>query len=109
MPGVITDVVFSLPGWAAGALALLVVIGWYSPKVLRALDDRRIAKTACAKITTEQGAVEALRIRNSPRRIIGRPPAADMPTSTPASPEGAPADDGTVRDTPEPELGGEPP
>jgi hypothetical protein len=107
VPGVITDVVSTLPGWAAGALVLLVVIGWYSPKVLRALDDRRIAKAACAKITTEQGAVEALRIRNSPRRTIGRLPAASKPLSTPASVEGAPAGDEAARNTPELELGDE--
>ncbi|MGH8345361.1 MAG: hypothetical protein ACRES5_02160 [Pseudomonas sp.] len=104
----ITDVVSTLPGWAAGLLLLLVVIGWCSPKVLRALDDRRIAKAACARITTEQGAVEALRIRNSPRRIIGRLSTASTSRST-ASAEGAPAGDAVARDSPESEPGDEPP
>jgi hypothetical protein len=109
VPGVIPDVLSTLPWWAASFLVLLIVIGWCSPKVLRALDDRRIAKAACTKITTEQGAVEVLRIRNFPRRIIGRLPAANTPRSTAASAKGAPAGDEIARDTPDPEPGDEPP
>lgn len=62
----ITHVASALPEWAVGVIAVLVAGRYSLPRVLRALDDRRIVKTACKTIVTERCAVEALRIRNSP-------------------------------------------
>lgn len=93
----------ALPPWAVGIVTVLVVINLCLPKVLRALDDRRIAKKASEKINSEQGALEALRIRSSPRPIIGRLFGTSTPTSTPDSARIAQADEGAARETPESE------
>lgn len=59
------------PGLAAlTVLALVATVGafWGAPRLLRALDNRRVAKKVCEQITTERGALEALRITRSNAR-----------------------------------------
>lgn len=85
---VITEAVSGLPGWVGVIVAVLLVASVRLPRILRALDDRRITKTACTRITNERAAVEALRIVNAKRWIIGRPYVDSTPTSNSGFPNG---------------------
>lgn len=57
--------VSTLPAWAAAVIVIIVGGTWCALRLLRALDDHLMVKTACG---TEEGALEALRITQAARR-----------------------------------------
>jgi hypothetical protein len=52
----------ALPTWMYGLVVITLLVICGLPRVLRALDERRIIRLATKMIKTEAGAVEALRI-----------------------------------------------
>ena len=58
-----------LPPWMYGAAVLLLLVGFGLPRILRALDDRRVVRAAARNIRTERGALAALQtLRGRPAR-----------------------------------------
>lgn len=96
-PGRVLDLIAALPQWLQVVLASVLVAKFCLPSLLRALDDHLFNRKARQKITRGSDWVEVLRIRNEPRRFIGR-----RPTSAPAKPDDPPdaASDTDAEDEP---------
>lgn len=68
----VAKVISALPPWLAATvvigLLVIVAVAWAAPRVLRALDVRRVVKKASQHISSETGALDALRITRPPQR-----------------------------------------
>ena len=71
------DLFTALPAWLQASVVLVLVVTFCLPRLLRALDDHLFNRTARRNITGSEDWVEVVRIRNEPRRLWGRRPAAE--------------------------------
>lgn len=62
-----------VPPHMAYLLVFAVILSSAAPKILRALDERRIVRAAAKQITTEDGAVRALQAMRSTQQIVDEP------------------------------------
>lgn len=82
MAELLAKFISGLPPWLAVTtvvtLLLVAAVTWGGPRLLRALDNRRVTKKACERITSEEAALEALRITRPERQRRALPGRRDV-------------------------------
>jgi hypothetical protein len=108
----IVDLITQLPASLRAAvvvlLVLLIVARACVPALFRALDDHLLIRRARDKIESAEDWVEVLRIRNEPRRMVGRRSAPGQRPAISAAP-GPPGVRPTAGDDPSGDAEDDPP
>lgn len=116
LPEKLVELITALPLWLRATvvvvLVMFVVARVCVPPLLRAIDDHMLTRKASESITRSEDWLEVLRVRNEPRRQLGRRSAAEPPAAPSNGPEGGNgtgAGPGPRREGPEDDAGDDPP
>jgi hypothetical protein len=72
LPAGLVELINALPTVVRLIVVVLIVASLTVPRLLRALDDHLVLREARQRVTKNEDWVEMVRIRNEPRRMIGR-------------------------------------